>query len=134
MRYTGEQPYSEDAALAFVVKRIAEQAASPRERYELAIELAETRDMIGTAGARWIRTDQSEASIGYILRRDCWGRGYATEAGRALLRLGFDGMRAHRLLGICDIENTASTRDMDKLGMKLEGTHRQESWSVPLSE
>ncbi len=79
-------------------------------------------------GLRLVSPTQREASIGYVLRRDCWGRGYATEAGRGLLRFGFERIKAHRIFASCDVEHVRSIRVLEKLGMTREGRHRQDTW------
>jgi RimJ/RimL family protein N-acetyltransferase len=57
--------------------------------------------------------------IGWRLRRQCWGHGYATEAARALLRFGFAGCGLDRVISIRHIDNLRSGRVMDKLGMRF---------------
>jgi RimJ/RimL family protein N-acetyltransferase len=58
--------------------------------------------------------------IGYCLRRECWGRGYATEAAAELLRFGFTGAGLDRVVSIRDVDNTRSEHVMDKLGLRFE--------------
>ena len=67
--------------------------------------------------------------MGYVLRRDLWGMGYATEAGREMLRVGFEELKAHRVFGDVDRENAGSVRVLEKLGMTREGMFRQGFWS-----
>ncbi|GIH93347.1 GNAT family N-acetyltransferase [Planobispora siamensis] len=57
--------------------------------------------------------------IGWRLRRECWGYGYATEAARAMLRFGFDGCGLDRVVSIRHVDNLRSKRVMDKLGMRF---------------
>ena len=62
------------------------------------------------------------AELGYRLRREAWGKGYATEGARALVaealgRLGFDRVRAQTM-----VVNQASRRVMEKAGMRLVET------------
>ncbi len=113
-----------------VVKEIvAHQVENPRNRYDLAITLATTREVIGSASIRLVWPRQLEASMGYVVRKDCWGQGYATEAGTETLRLGFELLEAHRVFAACDTENLGSVRVLEKLGMTREGMHRQNFWS-----
>jgi RimJ/RimL family protein N-acetyltransferase len=58
--------------------------------------------------------------IGWRLRRDCWGQGYATEAAAELLRFGLTEAGLDRLVSIRDVANTRSQRVMDKLGLRFE--------------
>jgi RimJ/RimL family protein N-acetyltransferase len=58
--------------------------------------------------------------IGYVLDPEYHGRGYATEASAALLRLGFDTYALHRIIGRLDARNVASARVLEKAGMRHE--------------
>jgi RimJ/RimL family protein N-acetyltransferase len=55
--------------------------------------------------------------VGWHLARDVWGRGYATEAGRAALFHGFDNLGLNKIYAIVDPENTPSIRVTERLGM-----------------
>jgi RimJ/RimL family protein N-acetyltransferase len=58
--------------------------------------------------------------IGYRLDPDAWGKGYATEAGRAALEYGFTTLDLERIIAIYQIENVRSGRVMERLGMHVE--------------
>jgi RimJ/RimL family protein N-acetyltransferase len=58
--------------------------------------------------------------IGYRLRREYWGQGYATEAAAEVLRFGFTGAGLDRVVSIRDIDNVRSERVMEKLGLRFE--------------
>jgi RimJ/RimL family protein N-acetyltransferase len=62
--------------------------------------------------------------LGYRLRRDAWGRGYATEGARALVRKGFEEFKADRIIASTLPENSRSIRVIEKLGMQQIGTRR----------
>jgi RimJ/RimL family protein N-acetyltransferase len=55
--------------------------------------------------------------VGWRLRRDAWGFGYATEGGRASLRYGFDDMGLEEIVSLTSVINERSRRVMDRLGM-----------------
>jgi RimJ/RimL family protein N-acetyltransferase len=57
--------------------------------------------------------------IGWRLRRECWGNGYATEAARLLLKFGFTNCGLDRIVSIRHVDNLRSKRVMDKLGLRL---------------
>jgi RimJ/RimL family protein N-acetyltransferase len=63
--------------------------------------------------------------IGWVISSDHQGRGYATEAARALADFAFSTLRCHRLVATCQPENVASWRVMEKLGMRREAHFRQ---------
>lgn len=63
------------------------------------------------------RADEPE--LGYRLRRDVWGRGYATEGARALVARAFDELGARRVWAGTMAINTASRRVMEKAGLRF---------------
>jgi RimJ/RimL family protein N-acetyltransferase len=68
------------------------------------------------------------AWIGYVINPRCWGRGYATEAAREMLRFGFGELELHRIEATCDVLNAASARVLEKIGMQREGLLREHMW------
>ena len=69
----------------------------------------------------------SQAEIGWILSPDHQGQGYATEAVAELVRICFDDLALRRLTAVAFADNPASVRVMEKVGMRQEAVHRQES-------
>lgn len=66
------------------------------------------------------------ASTGYVFARDAWGKGYATEALRAMANVAREiGVR--RLYALCHVDHPASARVLEKCGFALEGTLRRHS-------
>jgi len=63
-----------------------------------------------------------EASLGLYIAKEYWGRGFATEAGRAFIEFGFDELRLNRIVTMIDTRNDASVKVMDKLGFELTST------------
>jgi RimJ/RimL family protein N-acetyltransferase len=86
----------------------------------LAVTERETGRLIGEAGLQHLE-EGPDIEIGYTLARGAWGRGYATEAARAILRWGFAGLRLHRIVAVADPANAASLRVVEKLGMTRLG-------------
>ena len=62
-----------------------------------------------------------EIEVGWALRSDRWGRGYATEAGRASLAYGFDTLGLDEIVAVTLPQNVRSRRVMEKLGMTYVG-------------
>lgn len=58
-----------------------------------------------------------DVELGYSLARDCWGRGYATEAARACLAAASTHLDARRIVAVVDVENEASLRVLERIGM-----------------
>jgi len=68
--------------------------------------------------------DPGEVALGYRLRRAAWGKGYATEGARALIRKGFTELGAERVIATTYQDNLASRRVMEKAGLTLARTFR----------
>jgi ribosomal-protein-alanine N-acetyltransferase len=58
-----------------------------------------------------------EAVLAFYLDRAFWGRGLATEAGRAFVRYGFETLHLTRILAAANIDNVASNRAIQKSGL-----------------
>lgn len=129
VRYMDWGPNTEEETRAFVAASIRARQATPRIHYDLAVTLAENGEVIG--GCRiWIESaEQGDASIGYSLARAHWGRGYATELARALIRFGFETLGIHRIWAIVEPENAASARVLEKVGMQREGRLRDHRYA-----
>jgi RimJ/RimL family protein N-acetyltransferase len=74
------------------------------------------REIVGFAGLRrfW---PAGEVELLYALRPDCWGQGLATEAAREVLRFGLEDLGLEEILAGADLENAASFRVMERVGM-----------------
>lgn len=96
----------------------------PKEMGLLATVFRPDGHYIGRCGLYPFRLDdgvlvQNEASIAFYLDRRYWGRGLATEAGQALVELGFRDLDLTRIHAGINTENRASLRVVEKLGFRL---------------
>lgn len=101
--------------------------------------------IIGFCGF-WFFHEPPQLELLYGIITDHWGKGFATEAARAMLRLGFEEFGFQEVVASTDAPNTASVRVMEKLGMNFlkrqdsEGLDtifysiRREDFSVPNSQ
>ena len=96
-----------------------------RELVDWGIVHKAEKKFIGTCGfVEWSMT-HSRAEIGYALSRRYWGEGYMSEAVNAVIEFGFREMLLNRIMTRCEVNNIASARVMEKVGMQLEGILRQ---------
>lgn len=100
---------------------ITRAQATPRPDYYLAIE-DETGRLVGFA--RIGVGSHRSGEVGYALRRDAWGRGYATEAAGLLVDFGFRRLGLHRITACVGPGNTASHAVLRRLGFREEGRMR----------
>ncbi|MFI6447372.1 GNAT family N-acetyltransferase [Kitasatospora sp. NPDC050543] len=106
---------------------LEEAQKDPRTVYRLAVTLREDGDDVPPIGNAVLGIEGRRAAfIGYALRRDTWGRGYASEITRLLCGFGFETLRLHRLAARVDPANTASSRVLTKAGFQLEGRIRHD--------
>lgn len=75
-------------------------------------------------GAGFTFETPQRASTGYVLAADAWGRGIATEALGAMVRLA-PSLGLARLYALCHPDHRASVRVLEKCGFTLEGTLRR---------
>ena len=74
------------------------------------------------------RVEGHKWELGYVLARAYWGRGYMTEAVTSLIDWALKQPFIFRVWSVCDLDNPASARVMEKAGMRCEGVLRR--WSV----
>ncbi|MUN37319.1 GNAT family N-acetyltransferase [Actinomadura litoris] len=86
----------------------------------LAVVWRETGALIGEVNLQWRSREHRQGEIGYILNPQYHRKGFATEAAEAVLRLGFEGLGLHRVVGRLDGRNAASARVLKRLGMRRE--------------
>jgi RimJ/RimL family protein N-acetyltransferase len=72
-----------------------------------------------------------EVELGYRLRKSAWGKGYATEGSRGLIRKGFTELGVQRVVAEAMAVNVASRRVMEKAGLRLVRTFHQ-PWPYPI--
>lgn len=83
-------------------------------------------NILGTCSYVNLDLNSKSAEIGYSIRSECWGNGYAPEAASALIWYGFEIMKLQRIYARVVAENVQSIRVLEKLGMEYEGTHKKE--------
>jgi RimJ/RimL family protein N-acetyltransferase len=92
----------------------------PRDAYNLAIVRRGDGTVVGWIGFGGARDHTlGDHNFGYALDRRYWGRGYATEALRALLAYAFAHAGVRTIFGTCVAANPASARVMEKAGLRL---------------
>lgn len=88
-----------------------------RENYTLAVVRREDGALVGNCSIANVRPETIEAALGWHYGVKYWGRGYATEAARALLYVGFQIGGVAEIYADCFADNRASIRVMEKIGM-----------------
>jgi ribosomal-protein-alanine N-acetyltransferase len=114
-------PYPAGAANTWIASHPVHWAEGRNVVY--AITLRSTDELVGAISLA-ILPVHAQAEIGYWIGMEYWNQGYCTEAGRVLVRFGFEQLELHRIEGRHLMRNPASGRVLAKLGMRAEGVHR----------
>lgn len=125
LRYWDAPPWTEPARAE---RFIADSALMAQEGSgaRLAMDRLADGAFVGWCSlTRW-NADFRSASMGYCLDPAAWGQGYATEAGRAVLRWAYDTLDLNRVQAETDTRDVASARVLEKLGFLREGTLRED--------
>jgi RimJ/RimL family protein N-acetyltransferase len=91
----------------------------------LAVERTDTGALIGDLVLILASAEHRRGEIGFVFHPAHHGHGFATEAARALLPLGFEELGLHRIVARCDARNDPSAAVMRRLGMRQEAHLRQ---------
>jgi RimJ/RimL family protein N-acetyltransferase len=121
-------PRSEQETRTALERRIARARDAPETGVTFAIELTGTGELIGHAGITLGAPEHRQGEIGFIVHPDHGGRGYATEAAKAVLALSFGAYGLHRVEGRAEARNVASVRVLEKLGMRREAHLVENEW------
>ena len=121
-----ETPYSVDTAQALIADMREVRFAQPGAWLQVAIETAGR--LIGDVAVRVDGDDSRQAEVGFTLAADAQGRGFATEALRAVMSLLFTEHGVHRISADCDARNVRSAALLERVGMRREAHHRKSVW------
>ncbi len=104
-----------------VSARRARVAFLERSELRLHLYLKGTDTLVGSSGLQGIDWEVPKFEIGYWCRTRFTGRGYTTEAARAITAFAFDALGAKRVEIRCDSRNLPSARVAERAGFRLEG-------------
>lgn len=129
-RYLYSQPSAdEDETRVVLAKKLERKALrEPGDALDLAVVVRDTGQLVGHVLLAWTSSEHRQGEIGYVFHPLFHSRGYATEASREMLRLGFAELGLHRIVGRMDARNTGSAKVMERLGMRREAHLRENEW------
>lgn len=105
-----------------IERRITENVLGDYEKYgfgRLAVEMKGEGKFIGFAGLKYL-ADMDEVDLGYRFMKPYWGKGIATEASQASVKLGFETLKLEKLIALVLPENSGSIRVLEKLNFRYE--------------
>lgn len=125
-RYQADPRYSEfhgpeeigpDLARKLIELFLAWAAERPRQNYQLAVAQRDNpEEAIGSCGVRLKDCEAGRAELGLELAPEHWGRGFASEAARAILEFGFRDLGVQEIRGVTITENARVQRLVERLG------------------
>ena len=119
VRYLYWDVHSEEDTRLALAKRIT-QGELTREGEWLVLAMELDGRIVGQVVLKWTSIESRQGEIGFVLRPEFQGKGYAREASEAVLRMGFEELGLHRIIGACDTRNEPSWQLMARLGMRRE--------------
>ena len=102
------------------VQKIIERQLTHWEEHRLgwwAVVPQGQTELIGWNGLQYL-PETDEVEVGYLLSKQFWGRGYATEGAKASLEFGFEKLGLEQIIGLTHPENMASQNVLKKCGMR----------------
>jgi RimJ/RimL family protein N-acetyltransferase len=111
---------AEDLRPVFERKLGTRWIAKDADAMSLAVALRSGGALVGDISLTWDSRKHRTGEIGFVFHPEHQGKGYARESMEALMRLGFERLDMHRLVGRADARNERSIRLMERLGMRQE--------------
>ena len=114
MKYTADAVFRTIEESADLIRNYKEYDKTGFGRW--TVVLKETNEVLGWCGLKYIQS-VDEVDLGYRLKRKYWNRGYATEACKASIEIGFNQYNIDLIAGRTMTDNMASRRVLEKIGM-----------------
>ena len=109
-----------------ILAPILEQDQDKRKSdFSWTIKKKDTGEFLGEIGLSLAPERYRLATLHYSLLPEYWGKGFATEAAKTLITYCFEELNLHRIEAGCAVDNIASIRVLEKLGMHREGRKRK---------
>jgi RimJ/RimL family protein N-acetyltransferase len=128
-RYLYGEPLSAEETRSLLATKMAGSSWT-REGDWLAAAVVERASgtTVGDLSLRWVSERDRTAEVGFVFDPRHQGKGFATEATRALVDWAFASAGFHRVIGRTEARNAASARVLEKLGMRLEAHLVEKEW------
>lgn len=121
---TLSKPANYDETVALHQPLIDEAKLEDVRRYTFSVLLKPDNVFIGLIALNLAPDRYKSGEVWYRLDPKFWGRGYASEALHCVLNFGFDQLSLHRIEAGCAVDNVASVKVLEKVGMQREGQKR----------
>lgn len=139
--------FSDPEVMARIPSGISENLEKTRQRLDkilcvkekfgyslMAVIEKASGEIIGDCGIFPTQGEGPEDEIAWRFAKHTWGKGYATEAARAVLKDGFERFNFNRIIAVTETDHYASRKIMEKLGMKYFGNKEYYSRAMVVYE
>lgn len=117
-------PETLETTTAWVLEWTEEKKTNPRNFYTFSIELTADHTFIGLIALNLGKANYKKGKIWLKLHTNHWNKGYGSESLKEILKFGFKQLQLHRIEAGCAVQNTASKKIIEKVGMIQEGLLR----------
>ena len=123
LKFTGDDPFVDLAEATRFLEQYKPYALYGMGRWAVIEKI--TNEWLGWCGLKF-HPDGQWVDLGFRFYRRFWGMGYATESSMASLKYGFEKLNVKAIIGRARVENLASIRVLQKVGMRPEGAQVSE--------
>lgn len=125
MQYLSNRPVTANDILEEIAYNLTAPVGTPGYRIRLVLVPNDTNEVIGECILKITEEKHYQGELTYVLHPAHQGKGYATEAVRALICYAFSTLRLHRLTATIFADHTASIKVAERVGMRQEAYFRQ---------
>ncbi|HEY1062654.1 MAG TPA: GNAT family N-acetyltransferase [Daejeonella sp.] len=118
-------PENIEQTAAIINLWLSENNKEKIQKFTFAVELIEGKKFIGLIALNLGKEKFQTAEVWYKFHPAFWNKGYATEALKKIIDFGFKELKLYRIEAGCAIENIASIKVLEKVGMIREGQKRK---------
>ena len=115
LKYTGDQAFLSISDAESFLKNYTDYQLNGFGRW--AVISKESSEFLGWCGLKL--NEEKMIDLGFRFFQKEWGKGYASESGKASLDVGFKQLQMKEIIGRASIDNKASVRVLEKLGMSF---------------
>jgi len=123
-RYQSWATYSRADADRFIQEIADISPGEPGQWFQFAVTLRDDDALIGDVALRAPATAAERPEMGFTFAQDQQGKGYATEAARAVVAYGFERLEFPVITAVTDARNDGSIALLERIGMRMVGTAR----------
>ena len=127
--YLYEETFTPEESRARLDRMMGSSAwAKEDDWFSVAVVERASGTTVGDIAFHWVSERDRTAEVGFVFDPRHQGKGFATEASRALIAWAFASAGMHRVIGRLEARNAASARVLEKLGMRLEAHFVENEW------